>query len=156
MQSPSWLIKDGSDRERMLDMDRRIQPVRARTFAVLGLALLVSVPWVGWWTVAPLILAAGLFQWAERNVEKRAWPEYWLFGAWAGAEAIIASSLALTGKAAVLLLCVMLVPIVTLSARFSARGVLIGVAATLGLMLAVAFGTNPHAVIADPPLLVSR
>lgn len=85
MDSHSWLIRDDQDRERVLDMDRRIQPVRARTFAVLGAGLLVSVPWVGWWTVAPLILAAALFQWAERNIERRACPERWLFGAWAGA-----------------------------------------------------------------------
>jgi diguanylate cyclase (GGDEF)-like protein len=155
MQSPSWLIRDDQDRERMLDMDRRIQPVRSRTFAVLGAGLLASVPWVGWWTVAPLIVAAGLFQWAEKNVEKRARPEYWLFGAWAGAEAIIALSLALTGKAAVSLLCVMLVPIVTLSARFSLRGIFVGLASVLGLMVAVAFATNAHRVIADPPLLIA-
>ena len=37
----SWLMLDGIDRERMLDMDRRIAPMRRRTFAVLGIALLL-------------------------------------------------------------------------------------------------------------------
>lgn len=78
-----------------------------------------------------------------------------LRGLGGGAEAIIALSLALTGRAAVGLLCVMVVPIVTLSARFSLRGILIGLAATLGMMVAVAFSTNPHEVIHDPPLLVA-
>jgi diguanylate cyclase (GGDEF)-like protein len=153
MQSPSWLIKDGSDRERMLDMDRRLQPVRMRTFAVLGASLLASGPWVGWWTIAPLLLAAGLFRMADTRIAGTVRPEYWLFGAWAAAEAIIALSLALTGSAAVSLLAFLAIPIVTLSARFSVRGILVGLALTVGLMIAVAFGTNAHAVIDQPPLL---
>ena len=40
----SWLIRDGVDRERMLDMDRRLVPVRRRSLIVLGLALIASEP----------------------------------------------------------------------------------------------------------------
>lgn len=47
------------------------------------------------------------------------------------------------------------IPVVTLSARFSSRGILIGVATVLGLMIAVAFGTNAHAVLENPPLLIA-
>jgi diguanylate cyclase (GGDEF)-like protein len=155
MQSPSWLIKDGSDRERMLDMDRRLQPVRMRTFAVLGASLLASGPWIGWWTIAPLLLAAGLFGVADTRIEATVRPEYWIFGAWAAAEAIIALSLLLTGSAAVSLLAFLAIPIVTLSARFSVRGILVGLALALGLTIAVAFAVNAHAVIESPPLLLA-
>jgi hypothetical protein len=154
MQIWSWLIRNGSDRERMLDMDRRLRPVRQRTFAVLAAALLASGPWVGRWTPAPLLVAAAVFRVADTRIEGTARPEYWMFGAWAGAEAIIAASLALTGSSAVLLLAMLSIPIVTLSARFSARGILIGVAIALGLMIAVALGTDAHAVIQNPPLLI--
>ena len=78
-----------------------------------------------------------------------------MFAAWAGAEAIIAVSLALTGSSAVSMLAMLAIPIVTLSARFSSRGILIGVAIALGLMIAVAFGTNAHAVTQNPPLLIA-
>jgi diguanylate cyclase (GGDEF)-like protein len=155
MHTASWLIKDGSDRERMLDMDRRLQPVRMRTFAVLGASLLASGPWVGWWTIGPLVLAAALFRAADSRIEGTTRPEYWLFGAWAAAEVIIALSLAVTGSAAVSLLAFLAIPIVTLSARFSVRGILVGLALTLGLMIAVAFGTNADAVIDHPPLLMA-
>jgi diguanylate cyclase (GGDEF)-like protein len=153
MQSPSWLIKDGSDRERMLDMDQRLQPVRLRTFAVLGASLLASGPWIGWWTIVPLLLAAGLFRITDNRIEGTVRPEYWIFAAWAAAEAIIALSLLLTGSAAVSLLAFLAIPIVTLSARFSMRGILLGLALALGLTIAVAFAVNAHAVIAHPPLL---
>ena len=53
------------------------------------------------------------------------------------------------------LLVLLAIPIVTLSARFSSRGILIGVATTLGLMIAVALGTNAPAVLDNPPLLIA-
>jgi diguanylate cyclase (GGDEF)-like protein len=155
METRSWLIRNGSDRERMLDMDRRLAPVRLRTFGVLALALLASGPWVGWWTIAPLLVAAGLFWLADTRIEGTARPEYWMFAAWAGSEAIIALSVALTGRSAVSMLAMLAIPVVTLSARFSSRGILIGVATALGLMIAVAFGTNAHAVLENPPLLIA-
>lgn len=155
METRSWLIRNGADRGRMLDMDRRLQPVRLRTFAVLAGALLASGPWVGWWTIAPLLVAAAVFRVADTRIEGTARPEYWMFAAWAGAEAIIAVSLALTGSSAVSMLAMLSIPIVTLSARFSSRGILIGVAIALGLMVAVALGTNAGAVTQNPPLLIA-
>ena len=155
METRSWLIRNGSDRERMLDMDRRLQPVRLRTFAVLAGALLASGPWVGWWTIAPLLVAVAIFRVADTRIEGTARPEYWMFAAWAGAEAIIALSLALTGSSAVSMLAMLSIPIVTLSARFSSRGILIGVAIALGLMIAVALGTNVDSVAQNPPLLIA-
>jgi diguanylate cyclase (GGDEF)-like protein len=155
METVSWLIRNGSDRERMLDMDQRLQPVRLRTFAVLAGALLASGPWVGWWTIAPLLVAAAVFRMADTRIEGTARPEYWMFAAWAVAEIIIAVSLALTGTSAVSMLAMLAIPIVTLSARFSSRGILVGVAFALGLMIAVAFGTNAHAVAQNPPVLIA-
>jgi diguanylate cyclase (GGDEF)-like protein len=155
METRSWLIRNGSDRERMLDMDRRLQPVRLRTFTVLAGALLASGPWVGWWTIAPLLVAVAIFRVADARIEGTARPEYWMFAAWAGAEAIIALSLALTGNSAVSMLAMLSIPIVTLSARFSSRGILIGVAIVLGLMIAVALGTNADSVAQNPPLLIA-
>src|SRR5712671_3978730 len=41
----SWLISDGMDRERMLDMDRLVAPVRRKSFVVMAVALLLCGPW---------------------------------------------------------------------------------------------------------------
>jgi diguanylate cyclase (GGDEF)-like protein len=155
METHSWLIRNGSDRERMLDMDRRLQPVRLRTFALLAVALLASGPWVGWWTIGPLLVAGAVFRVADSKIEGTARPEYWMFAAWAAAEIIIAVSLVLTGTSAVSMLAMLAIPIVTLSARFSSRGILVGVALALGLMIAVAFGTNAYAVTQNPPVLIA-
>ncbi len=151
----SWLIEDGIDRERMLDMDRRIAPVRRRTFAVLGVALLACGPWLGWWTIAPLFGAALLFLVADRLAKRMRRPELGLFAAWAGSEAIIAISVAIGGGPEIATLSWLAIPVVTLASRFSIRGVVAGVAIALALLFAVALGVNPDAVLDEPPLVIA-
>jgi len=151
----SWLIKDGMDRERMIDMDRRLQPVRRKAFGVLAIALLASGPWIGWWTLIPLAVAGAFFAVADRTSIDMERPEYAMFGAWVASEVVIAVSVALTGAAQVATLSWLAIPIVTLASRFSTRGVVAGVAIALGLLVAVAFGVDREAVLENPPLLIA-
>jgi diguanylate cyclase (GGDEF)-like protein len=155
MTGRTWLFPDGVDRERMLDMDQRLQPVRRRAFGVLAIALLAGGPWIGWWTVLPLALAAFVFKAADRYVHSSPRPEYAMFGAWAFSEVIIAISVALTGGPNVATMSWLAIPIVTLTARFSGRGVVLGVLFTLGLLLAVGFGVDAAAVIDNPTVITA-
>jgi diguanylate cyclase (GGDEF)-like protein len=150
----SWLVGGSMDRERMLDMDRQIKPVRERSFVAIALALLVCGPWLGWWTIVPLGCAGVLFKLADGAVERVARPEYVLFTAWACSQAMIEMSVALTGGPRSPAMAWFAIPIVTLSARFPVRGVILGLAVTVAMMVAVAFGVDAHAVVSDPPLLV--
>jgi diguanylate cyclase (GGDEF)-like protein len=150
----SWLIDDVTDRERMLDMDRLVAPVRQRSFIVIAAALLICGPWLGWWTIAPLAVAAILFRAADAALHRVRYPEFLLFAAWAGSQLMIEMSVALTGGPRSPAMAWAAIPIVTLSARFSARGVMLGLAVTIALMLAVAFGVDASAVLAHPPLLI--
>lgn len=150
----SWLIGDQMDRERMLDMDRLVAPVRQKSFIVIGLALLICGPWLGWWTIAPLAVAGVFFRIADGSAERMRRPEFLLFGAWAASELMICMAVALTGGPKSPAMAWFAIPIVTLSARFPARGVLLGVAVTVGMMLLVAFGVDARAVLDKPPLLI--
>jgi diguanylate cyclase (GGDEF)-like protein len=150
----SWLISDGMDRERMLDMDRLVAPVRKKSFAVMAVALLICGPWLGWWTVALLAVAGVLFALADKAIERVSHPEYLLFAAWAGSQLMITMAAVLTGGPHSPAMAWFAIPIVTLSARFPTRGVLLGLGVTVVMMVAVAFGTDAHAVIAKPPLLI--
>ena len=150
----SWLFPDGVDRERMLDMDRRIRPVRRAAFGVLALALVACGPWIGWWTIVPLLMAAVVFRAADKLIEGMARPEYGLFAAWVGSQAIIALSVAVTGGPGGPTMAWLAIPLSTLSARFSGRGVAAGLAITLGLLGAVAFGIDAQRVLAEPPVLI--
>jgi diguanylate cyclase (GGDEF)-like protein len=142
------------DRERMLEMDRLVAPVRRRSFVVIAVALLICGPWLGWWTIAPLALAGLLFRAADGAIHRVRYPEFVLFAAWAGSQLMIEMSVALTGGPRSPAMAWAAIPIVTLSARFSARGVMLGLAVTVALMLAVAFGVDAGAVVANPPLLI--
>jgi len=150
----SWLIRNDMDRERMIDMDRRLQPVRRNSFLVLGAALVACGPWLGWWTLLPLALAGVLFRLGNQRIERAARPEHALFAAWAASEVIIGVSVALTGGARTPALAWFAIPIVTLGARFSTRGIVVGVSLAVALMVAVAFGVSPGIVVAQPQTLI--
>ncbi|MBI5310145.1 MAG: GGDEF domain-containing protein [Actinobacteria bacterium] len=149
----SWLIRDGMDRERMLDMDARIEPLRRKALLVLAVCLVLSGPWIGWWTLIPLTVAGVFFTFARRQTEGVSKPENVLFAGWAASEVMIAASVALTGGVDSPAMAWFAIPIVTLSARFSVRGVTIGVATTVLMMVGVAFAVDTSAVLSDPPSL---
>jgi diguanylate cyclase (GGDEF)-like protein len=153
--SGTWLCRDDMDRERLLDMERRIKPVRALTMGILAIALLGAGPWIGWWTLAPLVLAAVLFGIADRRLPHSERPEYVMFAAWAGVEVTIAIAVALSGAPATASLSWLAIPVVTLSARFSIRGVQLGVAIAIALVLAVGFAVDAQAMLDNPPLITA-
>jgi diguanylate cyclase (GGDEF)-like protein len=139
----------------MLDMDRRLRPVRRAAFGALALALIACGPWLGWWTLLPLGLAAILFRAADVGIDRAARPEFPLFAAWTASQVIIAISVALTGGAETATMSWLVLPLVTLGARFSERGIAVGVAITLALMLGVGFGVDADAVLDDPTILIA-
>jgi diguanylate cyclase (GGDEF)-like protein len=120
----------------------------------MAAALLLCGPWMGWWTIAPLAVAGVMFSLADSAVERLSRPEFLLFAAWAGSELMIEMSVALTGGPNSPAMGWFAIPIVTLSARFPARGVIAGLAVTVAMMVAVAFGVDAQAVLDHPPLLV--
>ena len=67
---------------------------------------------------------------------------------------MIAISIILAGLAGFPAIAWFAIPVVTLSARFSNRGIALGVAITLAMLLSVAAGTQWDAVQANPPLLL--
>ena len=151
----SWLFPDGVDRERMVDMDRRIGPVRRASFLVLALALIACGPWLGFWTLIPLGVAGVAFRLAETRIPKSSRPEIGLFAAYVASQVIIAVSVAMTGGPNVPTMSWFAIPLISLSARFSERGIAVGVAITIVLLLAVAFGVDAQAVFDNPPLVIA-
>ena len=84
----SWLCATQADRERLVDMEQRLKPLRAKSFAVLGVALLLCGPWVGWWTPLSLVAAGVAFTVTDRGLEGSSCPEYRLAAAWLSAERV--------------------------------------------------------------------
>jgi diguanylate cyclase (GGDEF)-like protein len=150
----NWLIAHDQDRCRMLEMDRRLQNVRLITFCVLAVAFVACGPWIGWQTL-PLLFCAGIFfALADGQAEKVSRPEYWIFGAWAGAQLMIAAAVLLTDAPEIISAIWFALPVVTLSSRFSGRGVAAGVGITLLLLFAVMLGSDAQAIWDYPPNLI--
>jgi diguanylate cyclase (GGDEF)-like protein len=78
-----------------------------------------------------------------------------MFGAWMASELVIAGAVSLNGGPTVPTLSWLAIPVITLSSRFSRRGVAVGVAFSMVLVVAVAFGVNAHAVDANPTLVIA-
>jgi diguanylate cyclase (GGDEF)-like protein len=151
----SWLCRDDFDRGRMLDMEARVLPVRRRTFAILAAAIVIVAPWLGWWPLLFLIPASLFFAAADALMLKVAHPENVMFAAWIGSEVTIAGAVALEGGPRVAALSWIAIPVITLSSRFSMRGVAAGVAIASALVLAVSFGVDAQAVIDTPDLVIA-
>ena len=151
----SWLFPDGVDRERMLDNDRRLAPVRGAAFLVLGVALIACGPWLGWWTLGPLAVAAVAFRVADKQVAKSSRPEIALFLAWASTPVILGIAVAISGGPNVPTMSWFAIPVISLSARFSERGTALGVGLVILVMLAVAFGVDAQAVLDSPPKVIA-
>ena len=146
----SWLCATQADRERVLDMEQRLKPLRAASFAVLAVALLLCGPWVGWWTLIPLAVASATFFLTDRGLQTSPRPEYRLALAWLSSELAIAASVALTGGTRSPALAWLVLPVVTLAARFNARGVVAGSSVAAALIVASSLVVDPAEVTAAP------
>jgi diguanylate cyclase (GGDEF)-like protein len=150
----TWLVSSELDRERLLDIDRRMKPVRARTLGLLGLTVLACAPWIGLW--APLAFAGGVAGIAvlDRDLPQRVRPEYWIGAAWALAQLVIAAGVALTGGPHSTVIGWLAIPLVTLAARFNRRGLWAGWGFTVVLLLATTIGVDPAATLRAPQLVL--
>ncbi len=151
----SWLCRDDFDRERMLDMEERVRPVRQRALAILAVALTAMGPWLGWWPALFLIPAALCFGAADLFMPRVARPELLMFGAWVGSGLVIGGAVALSGGPKEPTLAWLAIPVITLSSRFPMRGVVAGVIVNILILAAVAFGVDSQRVIHDPVLAIA-
>jgi diguanylate cyclase (GGDEF)-like protein len=151
----SWLCRGDFDRERMLDMEQRVRPVRQRALAILAVALVAAGPWLGWWPALFLIPAALCFGAADLFMPRVARPELLMFGAWIGSGLVIGGAVALSGGPSQPTLSWLAIPVITLSSRFPMRGVVVGVIVNIAILLAVAFGVNADQIIHDPVLVIA-
>jgi diguanylate cyclase (GGDEF)-like protein len=150
----SWLCPEGGDRERLLDMDARLQKPRTVAMAILAFALLVCGPWVGWWTI---LVVVGLFAaWKSLDALKvdSEKPEWFIAGGWLVSVSAIAAGILLSGAANSPAKSWLLVPALTLPARFRDRVIYTGVGICLLVLAAVTIGAEPDKVADQPQLFV--
>jgi len=152
-ESRSWLIGDASEREHMLVLGSRLQPLldRGNLAAFVGVA--ASAPWFGWAVLGPPVLGALNFQWLTRHATRFQRPEYPLALGWLALQVSIALGFALSKGSPLFALSLFVLLVPGTAALFPPRAVGLGLAATALLMTAVAIGLGPTAVRHNPALL---
>ncbi len=135
-------IRDDARRERLLDMELRLRPYRFACFAILALALTSVGAEIGWWWIAPLLAGLGGFAVADRFMRSSEHPALWVATAWGILPLLLADAVVITGGAASPVLMWFALPAVTLGARFELRGVAIGTAYIVALLLVSTVGLD--------------
>ncbi len=150
----SWLCRDDFDRQRMLEMEERVRPWRRRSAGIMALAILAASPWLGWWPLVFVVCILGCFSLADRIMPRLARPEFLMFAAVCVSSGTIAAAVVLSGPAGAVALSWLAIPVVTLSSRFSMRGVVVGVLISIGLVLLVGFTVDASTVSHNPVYVI--
>jgi diguanylate cyclase (GGDEF)-like protein len=151
----SWLCPEPADRVRAVDMEERLRPFRRASFLVLGIALLLCGHWVGWWELLPLAVAVVGFLIVDRSLATASRPEFTIASAWLLSELAIAGSIALTGGPRSPAVAWLVIPLVTLPARFNSRVVTVGVGVVTLLLLATTFGVDTPYILDHPQSIIA-
>src|SRR5689334_18358576 len=71
----SWLCPTELDRSRVRDANDRVRMIRKIGSGAVGAALVVSAPWLGWWTLILFALSVLNFVNVDLRIGKSAHPE---------------------------------------------------------------------------------
>jgi diguanylate cyclase (GGDEF)-like protein len=150
----TWLCPTPLHRERLLEMEDRIKRARAIMYGSLAIAFLIAIPWIGAWTLIPLAASVIGYALLRPRIATSDRPEYVIFATVVNAQVLIGIGIALSGGPHSPTIMMLLLPIVTLPARFSPRGVHAGLAVTVVILLAATVGVDPQGFVDDPTYTV--
>ena len=136
-------VRDDARRERLLDMEVRLRPYRFATFAILALALASVASEVGWWWIVPLLAGLAGFAVADSFTRNSEHPALWVATAWGILPLLLADAVVTTGGASSPALMWFALPALTLGARFEPRGIVVGTAYIVALLLLSTYGLDP-------------
>jgi diguanylate cyclase (GGDEF)-like protein len=127
----NWLCPTPLDRERLIDMNKRVASARRVQGVSLGLVAAAAAPFLGWWLLILVAVAGLVLLGLERAYQVSRRPELTSVASIGALELIVTAAAAGTGGAHSPMLGWLAVPIVMLAARFPARVVGIGVTAAI-------------------------
>jgi diguanylate cyclase (GGDEF)-like protein len=148
-------VREDARRERLLDMQLRLRPYRLATFAVLAVALTSVSAEIGWWWIVPLSVGMVAFPVADHFVSRSDWPSVWIAVSWGILPLLLADAVAITGGAESPALMWFALPAITLGARFEPRGIVLGTAYILTLLLVCTYGLDPAVAAENNQVVVA-
>jgi diguanylate cyclase (GGDEF)-like protein len=153
--APLAAMRHAARRERLLDMEVRLRPYRFGCFAILALALTAVGSEIGWWWIAPLLAGLAGFAVADSFMRTSEHPALWVATAWGILPLLLLDAVAASGGAASPVLMWFALPAVTLGARFEPRGIAVGAAYIVVLMLVGTVVLDPATASANRQDLIA-
>jgi diguanylate cyclase (GGDEF)-like protein len=158
----SWLCPTERDRERLLDHNARAGRIRLVSSVAIAIALVGSIPWLGWTPLLFLLASSINLVVVDRVIGRVRRPEYVSAGGVLITQFLIGGAIATTGGPHSPLLGWIAIPTVTAAIRFRRKVVVgfIGTAAVVTLAATISvdasgFAQGPAYVIATAALLIS-
>jgi diguanylate cyclase (GGDEF)-like protein len=146
----TWLCPTEFDRARLLEMEAKLGRPRAIMYGSLAIMFLAATHWLGWWILLPLVGSVLGYALLRPLIATSKHPEYVVGATVVNAQVLIGVGIALTGGPASPAIPLLLLPVVTLPARFSARGVMAGVVITVAVLLGATVAVDPGSFADDP------
>jgi diguanylate cyclase (GGDEF)-like protein len=119
-------------------------------YGAVGVAFATIGHWMGWWTLALLGVQVGVAAIIWRRVATSRRPEYLVFATVVLGQLLIGAGVVLSGGPRSPAMVLLLLPLISLPARFSGRGVWTGFAMTVLVLLVSAVAVDPGAYAHDP------
>jgi diguanylate cyclase (GGDEF)-like protein len=150
----TWLCPTQLHRERLLDMESKLARPRAVMYGALAVAFLIGIPWIGAWTLIPLAVSVLVYALLRPRIAGSERPEYVVGATVVNAQVLIGIGIALSGGPHSPTIGMLLLPIVTLPARFSPKGVWVGLGVTIAVLLLATVAVDPAGFADDPTYVV--
>lgn len=150
----TWLARDAITRAHLVDIVTRTQRFNLVTTAIVTLAIVSMVPWVGWELLVPVLLTGAFVDLAVRAVATRPRPEYWFLGGFLSMQIGAAAAVLLSGPAVFFALPIFVIAMYGYGASLPGRGtaVLVGFGALT--MSAAALAVGADEIAANPTIVV--
>ncbi len=150
MKGESWLCPSELDRARVVDANARVRTIRKIGSGAVGLALLISAPWLGWWMFILFAIAVVTYINVDHRMDTSAHPERVSICAILITMALIAVGAMLSGGPRSPALPWLVLPAGMVAARFRPQVVIAGLVLTVLVILIATLGVDPRATMHDP------
>jgi len=155
MSGASWLCPTELDRSRVVDANDRVRTIRRVGSGAVGAALVISAPWLGWWTLILFALSVLNFANVDKRLRVSPHPERVSACAILITMLLIGSGIALSGGSRSPMLPWAVLPAGMVAARFRPRVVIAALVLTIAIVLTTTVGVHPQWAIEDPVPLIA-
>ena len=155
MEARSWLCPTELDCVRVVEANERVRRARTVAAGAVGIALVATAPWLGWWTLGLFALAVvnlATLEWRLRRSER---PERVAAGSLLFILALLSTGVALSGGPESPVLAWLVIPCAMAATRFRRQVIFAFALLTAAVTIAVTVGVDPAAA-AEQPVAVAR